>query len=417
MEAKIRMLRLYLVLIFLGVSLAQSESSSAQYFAFDGKRKREVIPFKLVKNLMIIPVFINGNGPYNFVLDTGVGLFLITDPKLIDTLQISNLRSIKITGFGEGTDLSAYVTPSIKVRVGSTVAKSIPAAILKKDIFELSSYAGMPIHGLIGYEFFSSFTVKISYILNVLTIFRADSRYIPRKSTKIPITIEGKKPYLVTEITTSDGRKILVKLIIDTGAGHPISLENYEGRPFEVPPMNVAANLGVGLTGAISGYIGRIPALKIGKFTIENVITSFPDNSDVGSRVVSVSRNGNMGNSILKRFEVVFDYAGQAMYLKPTSFLKEPFEHDMSGMELASAGPEYNRVVVTRVEPFSPAEDIGLAKDDEIISINFKPVVEMSMQEIDNMFRSRDGRSFVIEVVRNKGKVRNRVILTLARRI
>jgi hypothetical protein len=366
---------------------------------------------------MVIPLFINDQGPYNFVLDTGVGLFLITDPKLIDTIQIGNLRSIKITGFGEGTDLSAYVTPSIKVQVGSTVAESIPAAILKKDIFELSSYAGMPIHGLIGYEFFNSFTVKISYILNVITIFRPDKRYVLRKGTKIPITIEGKKPYLVTEITRSDGRKIMVKLIIDTGAGHPISLENYEGRPFEVPPVNIAANLGVGLTGAISGYIGRIPALKLGKYTIENVITSFPDESDVGSRVMSVTRNGNMGNSILKRFEVVFDYARQAMYLKPTSFLKEPFEHDMSGMELASAGPEYNRVVVTRVEPYSPAEDIGLRKDDEIVSINFKPVVEMTMQEIDNMFRSRDGRSFIMEVVRNKGKDRDRVILTLERRI
>ena len=417
MEAKVRKLKLYLVLVILSVLILRSEVSNAQHFAFEGKRKREVIPFKLVKNLMIIPLFINGKGPYNFVLDTGVGLFLISDPKLIDTIQISNLRSIKITGFGEGTDLSAYVTPALKVQVGSAIAQSIPAAILKKDIFELSSYAGMPIHGLIGYEFFSSFTVKISYILNVITIFRPDKRYMLRKGTKIPITIEDKKPYLITEITRSDGRKILVKLIIDTGAGHPISLENYEGRPFEVPQVNIAANLGVGLSGAISGYIGRIPALKLGKYIIENVITSFPNASEVGSRVLSIARNGNMGNSILKRFDVVFDYAGQAMYLKPNSLLKEPFEHDMSGMELASAGPDYNRVVVTRVEPFSPAEDIGLRKDDEILSINFKPVVEMTMQEIDNMFRSRDGRGFILEVVRNGGKERDRVILTLERRI
>ena len=86
---------------------------------------------------MIIPLTINGKGPYNFILDTGVGLFIISDTTLIDTLQIKNLRSIKIVGFGEGQDLSAYVTPSIDVKIGSAVAKNMPAALLKKDIFEL----------------------------------------------------------------------------------------------------------------------------------------------------------------------------------------------------------------------------------------------------------------------------------------
>lgn len=410
-------LRRMKILILLSVILFLSQSASAQYFEFQGKRKREIIPFKLVKNLMIIPMYINGEGPYNFVLDTGVGLLLITDSKLIDTLTITNLRAIRITGFGEGSDLGAYVTPSLNVQIGSVIAKSLPAAILKDDIFQLSAYAGMPIHGLIGYEFFNSFIVKISYAQSMITIYRTDKKLLVRKGTRIPITIEEKKPYLVTEITLSDGRKIPVKLIIDTGAGHPISLENYKGQPFEVPQVNIAANLGVGLTGAITGYIGRIPSIKLGKYTLNNVIASFPDHSHVGAKVLSVSRNGNMGNSILKRFDVTFDYSSKVMYLKPSAMLKEPFEHDMSGMELSSAPPEYNRLIITRVEPYSPAEAVGLKKDDEILSINFKPVREMTIQEIDNMFRSRNDRSFILEVVSNNGKDRERVILTLQRRI
>jgi predicted aspartyl protease len=417
MKLNFRILKCISILIVLSAFIFVSPSASAQYFQFEGKRKKEVIPFRLVKNLMVIPLKINGNGPYNFVLDTGVGLFLITDPKLIDTIKMANLRSIRITGFGEGNELSAFVSPSIKVQVGSAVAQSIPAAILKNDVFELSGYAGMPIHGLIGYEFFSSFIVKISYSMSAVTIYRSEKPYILRKGARIPITIEEKKPYLVTEIKMSNGEKIKAKLIIDTGAGHPVSLESYMGKPFDVPEVNIAANLGVGLTGAITGYIGRIPSIKLGKYTLHNVIASFPDYSSVGSKLMSVSRNGNMGNNILKRFDVVFDYTRLSMYLRPSSYLKEPFEHDMSGMELASAGPDYNRVVITRVEPFSPAEDLGLKKDDEIISINFKPVKEMTMQEIDNLFRSKNDRSFILDVVRDKGKEYDRVILTLERRI
>ena len=391
--------------------------AQAQYFEFQNKRKRQIINFKLVKNLMVIPLTINGVGPYNFVLDTGVGLFLITDPALIDTIKIKNLRSIKITGFGEGNELTAFVTPSLSIQIGSAIARSVPAAILKNDVFELSNFAGMPIHGLIGYEFFSSFIVKISYLNSMITFYRPDKTYTLRKGVRIPIAIEEKKPYVITEIKLSNGEVIPAKFIIDTGAGHPISLENNNGKSFELPQVNIAANLGVGLTGAINGYIGRIPSIKLGKYELQNVIASFPNFKDVGAKIYMVSRNGNLGNSILKRFEVVFDYQNESLYLKPSSYLKEPFEHDMSGMELASAAPDFNRVIITRVEPFSPSERVGLLKDDEILSINFKPVKEMTIQEIDSMFRSKNDRTFVLEIFRPDTKTRDRVILTLERRI
>lgn len=414
---KSQKLLLHASLILFAAFTCSINPAEAQYFKFPNNRKRESIDFKLVKNLMIIPLFINGKGPYNFVLDTGVGLFIITDPKLIDTLQIKSLRTIKVSGFGDGEGLRAFVTHSLNVQVGSAIAESIPTAILKKDVFELSSFAGMPIHGLIGYEFFSSFIVKISFTNSVLTFFRPDQAFILRKGSKIPLSIEEKKPFIITEIRLSNGQKINAKLIIDTGAGHPISLENYNGKPFEIPQVNIAANLGIGLNGAINGYIGRIPSIMLGRYRLQNVISSFPNYNDVGSKVSMVSRNGNMGNNILKRFDVVFDYAGEAMFIKPSSYLKEPFEHDMSGLELTSASPEFNRIIITRVEPLSPAEDLGLKKDDEILSINFKPVKDLTMQDIDNMFRSKNQRSFVLEILRFASKSRDRVIMTLERRI
>lgn len=392
----------------------------AQKFEFAGKRKKEVVTFKMVKNLMIIKLTVNGKGPFNFVLDTGVGLFLISDPKLIDSVSIKNLRSINITGFGDGDPLSAYVTPTIDVGFGSTNAKGLSAAILKKDIFELSNYVGMPIHGLIGYEFFNSFIVKINFALNTLTIYRPETAFIPRKGYRVPLIIEDRKPYLISNIQLHSGEKIAAKLILDTGAGHPISLETNGGVPFEVPKVNIEGNLGIGLTGPISGYISRVKSLSLGKYTLSNVIAAFPDYDDVGSKVYSVSRNGNMGISVLKRFNVILDYNESALYLKPGTLLHEPFEHDMSGMELTSAGEKFERILVSRVEAGSSADEAGLRKDDEIIAINFKPVAEMTSNEVDNLFRSKSGRSFILDVLPFGSKSireRVRVILTLKRRI
>lgn len=389
----------------------------AQKFEFSGNRKRETLGFRMIKNQMVIQLQINGKGPFNFILDTGVGLVLISDPNLIDSVKFQNLRSIYISGFGEGEKLSAFITPSVELRIGNTVAKNIPAAILKKDIFELSNYVGIPIHGLIGYEFFQSFVVRLNFSTSTITVFQPERAYIPRKGSRIPLSIEERKPYITTNIQLKSGKKLPVKLIIDTGAGHPVSLETMDGVPFELPDERIRGNLGIGLTGPIDGYIGRISSLQLGKYKLNNVIAAFPDYEDAASRVFSINRNGNMGLAIIKRFSVVFDYNRAAMYIKPLPTLKEAFEHDMAGMEISSAGDNYKRLIITRVEPLSAADQAGLVKGDEILAINFKPVSEMSISEIDSMFRSRNGRNFVIDFLSNDSKNKERIILTLNKRI
>lgn len=386
-------------------------------FKFSDNRKRENIPFVMVKNLIIIPALINDKGPFNLVLDTGVSLFLITDTTLVNSLNIEILRSIKINGLGEGNEINAYVTPALKLELGHTIATRLPAGILKKDVFDLSAYAGMPIHGIIGYEFFNSFTVRINYRDNFITIFRSDTKYITRKGSKIPLTIEDRKPYLEAEIAIGTGEKETVKLIIDSGAGHPVSLETVNNLPFVVPPVNIKANLGIGLAGPINGHLARIHSLKIGKYRLKNVIAAFPEYNDAALKVINKSRNGNLGNAILKRFTATFDYHRKALYIKPNFKLNEPFEHDMSGMELSSGGESFQRLFISRIEPNSAAESCGLQKGDEILAINFKPVAKMSMNEIDELFHSRNDRIFILDVLPHDQKTADRVLITLQRRI
>lgn len=408
---------LYRIFYTIAIIILLAGNAFAQKFEFSGNRKRETLAFRMIKNQMVIQLHINGKGPFNFILDTGVGLVLISDPKLIDSVSFQNLRSIYITGFGEGEKLSAFIAPSVDLRIGNTIAKNIPAAILKEDIFELSNYVGIPIHGLIGYEFFQSFVVRLNFLTSTITVFQPEKAYIPRKGNRIPLSIEERKPYINTNIQLKSGKKLPVKLIIDTGAGHPVSLETMDGFPFELPEERIRGNLGVGLTGPIDGYIGRITSLQLGKYTLNNVIAAFPDYEDAASRVFSINRNGNMGLEIIKRFNVVFDYNRAAMYIKPLATLKDAFEHDMAGLEIGSAGENYKRLIITRVEPSSSADLTGLMKGDEILAINFKPVSEMSLSEIDTMFRSRNGRNFVIDVLLKDGKSKRRVILTLNKRI
>jgi hypothetical protein len=387
-------------------------SARAQYFDLLPGRKHVTIPFRLIRDLIVIRLNINDKGPFNFVLDTGVGLMLITDPKLVDSINVVNKRTIKIGGLGEGDDLEAYVTEPLNVQMPGLKSYDVGAAILKTDHFGLSNYAGVPIHGLLGYEFFNNLAVKFDFTDSTLTVSRSKDMRFFSKGNKVPLKIESRKPYLQVKITFSNGVKSNDKLIFDLGAGHPLSLENVIEK-HGLPDKFIAANLGVGLTGPINGFVSRVKEVVIGKYKIKNVITSFPVEKTL--EPPAEQRDGNLGMGILKRFTLIVDYPDSALYLKPGISIDEPYEHDMSGLEYYCTGKDLDHVIISRVEPGSPADAVGLEPGDEITAINFKPVAKMTLEEIDGLFKSRPDRSLLLDVYHDK-KYDN-VIITLKRRI
>lgn len=386
----------------------------AQHFDIDGPRKKVILPFKFLRNSVIVPVTINGHGPFNFILDTGVGLMLITDPSLIDSLNITNKRLVTIPGLGEGNNAQAYVTGQLEVSVPGVKGYGISAAILTIDNLNLSGFVGMPVHGILGYEFFNNLIIQVNLADTVLNIYRPkDIGRIKKKGVKIPLLIEEKKPYVTTKVTLPDGSSSLNKLLIDLGAGHALSLDYLIQRK-GMPDKFIAANLGIGLNGPITGFISRAKQLDLGAYKIMNPLTSFPDGNNTNIKP-AIPRDGNIGMEILKRFKITFDYSGNAIYLKKGNKFKEPFEHDMTGIEYYASGPGLQHVIISRVEPGSSGYDVGLERGDEIVSVNLKPVYRMSLEEIDNIFRSKNDRTILLEIY-HSGKT-DHVVLTLNRRI
>lgn len=388
-------------------------NSYAQYFDINKNQKKVIIPFKLVRSMIIVKLMINDKGPFNFVMDTGVGLMIITEPTLVDSLAMVCRRTIKLSGFGNGEDCEAYTTTALNIGIPGLTSYNVQAAILKKDRFGLSNYAGMVIHGLLGYEFFNNLVVKVDFSDSTLTVYRSKDKKHYNKGERIPITIEDRKPYLKTNIWLPDGQVKKAKLIIDLGAGHPLSLEHIAGCS-QLPKQAIAANLGIGFNGPIDGYLSRISKIELGRYKVKNLISSFPI-SDSCAAPYFIKRDGNLGVGILKKFIIVFDYANQVIYVKPSPDFKQPFEHDMSGLEYYADGDGYKRVIISRVEPGSAGDIVGLEKDDEIVSINFKPIYNMSLEDIDAIFKSKDNRSLLLGVSHDK-KIDN-VIITLKRRI
>ncbi|MET3113106.1 hypothetical protein AAKU52_000827 [Pedobacter sp. CG_S7] len=417
MKSILRRIKIFSIRMVFVLSIMQLwpvHYSYGQNFVFDGKRKKESLNFILLKNLIIVPLYINGKGPYNFILDTGVSPLIITDHSIIDSVSLKGLRTTKLVGLGEGNDLEAYLTDIIFVRLGHATINNMPTAILKEDIFNLSNYVGIRIYGLIGYYFFNSFTVQIKYPAKKI-VFTIPEVRLKKKGEKIPIEIINNKPFIQLFISETGIEKTAVKMVVDLGASHAISLESFKGGPFPLPEKTIPANLGVGFAGLISGNIGRLNRVEIGSFSFKQVLSSFPEFSQAGAKTGVTVRNGNLGSDLLKHFDLTIDYTNRSIFLKPNSFSRMTFEHDMSGMEVYIQDVDKKHYLVGRIEQDSPAEKVGILPNDQLVSINFKPINEYTLDEIDLILKAGDGKRVIIQLIRDDKLIYK--ILILKRRI
>ena len=372
----------------------------SQKLDFEKGHTKSTLPFKFIHNLVIVQLSINDSDPLNFILDSGVGPLIITDPALVDTLHTENSFLYRIRGRGIGPELEAFVINNIKVSAGKHASGNLTAILLKDDPFQLSFFLGLPIHGIIGSDFFSSFKVNINYTKKKVTFYALD-RSVKKRGDRVPIQIIAGKPYLKIEIAMENGNKDSLLLLIDTGAGHAVSLDlTDENKKFQ-PEKTIPANLGIGLSGPISGVIGRLNKIGLGNFSFNNIITAFPHYEDSELRTIMTMQSGSIGGELLKRFTLLLDYSRGELYLKKNRSYKAPFEYDMSGIEIYILNDNgKNRFFINRIEKGSPAELVGLKVDDEILFINLKDVRQYSLNDIYGIFQNETKNDLIIQVLR-----------------
>ena len=378
---------------------------SDEKFGYQLIRKRRItrIPFEFQANLVIVPVKVNDSDTLRFILDTGVSSILLTDPAVAKKLGMKFIRNVKIAGAGEGEEIEAGIVIDNTIRIGDVIGYRQNLVVLKDDHLKLSEFVGTPVHGIIGYEIFNRFTVTMDFSTNEIILENPEHyKYKPSKGERFPITIEDNKPYLSVLELMNDNHSTPLKVILDTGAGHALSLESSD---IPLPDKVLKAQLGRGLNGIINGSLGRISMLKVGKFEMKNLVASFPDSNSFRQKHTTLTeRQGSIGCEFLRRFKVTFNYRDQYIVLKPINRrMKEPFEHNMSGIELMARGEDYHEFMIDKVIANSPADDAGLQEGDRVMFINNKSSKDISISEIYKLFQKGEGKPLNLVVKRGNG--------------
>ncbi|WP_177204534.1 aspartyl protease family protein [Hymenobacter arizonensis] len=391
---------------------AQTPDATAPFTFLKAGRNKARVPVKLHRNLLVISATLNGLGPFNFLLDTGVGTSIITKSALGDSLGLRKGQLFRVVGAGGAqTGLLAYQTDSVRVQIAGVVAPHMTWLVLSEDVLNLSGYIGVPIHGILGSELFRSFVVTLQSEDGNMLLENPATYRTPRggRWSSVPLMLQNNKAYITATVQITDSLTLPLKLVLDTGASHALSLELDSDPRLVAPAKRLSADLGRGLTGLVQGYLGRVANMKLGRYALRSVLTSYPNAADVHRRV-DVPRNGNVGYELLKRFSMVVDYPHQRLLLRPNPKFRDPFEHDMCGIELLATGPDFRRYLVLRVMPGSPAAAAGLQVDDELLSINFLPASSFSLTQLDRMLHSEDGRTLLMILRRADGNLHSAAV-------
>lgn len=383
---------------------------------FTDKSKKIKIPFKLVHNLIVIPVRINDSRPLNFILDSGVNSTLITQLHYTDSLSLNNSRKITVQGLGEGYNLEALVSDGNSMYMHNIKGENQEVYVLLEDIFNLSTRMGMPVHGIIGYDIFKNFIVKINYSTQVITLYRPDTKLrISKKAEVHELHIEDCKAYVFAHLKQYNGESLKVKLVVDTGASHSLSLYLPTNEKLKLPPKVMEAYLGRGLSGDINGKIGRLNGMSLGRYEFADLPASYPNEEAIRVALNIANRNGNLGSDILKRFTVIFDYPHNRLVLLPNRKFKQPFSYNISGFEVSTPMPGLNVYVVSNVSKNSAAQEVGIKPGDQLMSINGQDCHEMDLNTILNLLEGKPGRQLRLTFKRNYAPYN--VVLTLQSRI
>jgi len=379
-------------LVLLALVLLFNRSSSAQFNYFDlpyGKN-RASLSFENFDNIVIIETTLNDSIPLRLILDSGVEGIIITDMDVVGVLADRCIRNFRITAPGTIEVLEACITSPVKVKVKGLMPALSNLILMSQDYFSLENYIGTRVHGLIGMDKFRNMVVTTNYDRNLITFQRPEVYQLPARAEVIPLSINRGKPYMSARIELDNGKILDLWLMIDSGANHPLLLENEALGDYK-PAKYIEAIIGKGLAGNMKGQFARAGWLMLGNFRLDNLITSFTDEYIPGSTDKTPYRHGTLGAGALSRFRVTFDYSRERMILAKGGKFRQPFEYNMSGITFRTIESVFNVFEISDIISGSPADEAGLNEGDILLAIDNKSTFTMNLGEINRLLSANEG--------------------------
>jgi hypothetical protein len=333
-----------------------------------------------------------GNFPdtLNFILDTGSGGISL-DSTTVEYFQITPTPSdMTILGIAGIRKVSFIYNQKLQLP-GLTVDR-LNFHINNYDI--LTQVYGEKIDGIIGYSVLSRYIFNINYDSLKISIFTNGRMKYPRGGwlyEPILRTLPVQNARIRDAVATNS------RFLFDIGAGLCMMLNKdfIEDSSFLGKKRVLYAKEAEGVGGKVDMHLTVIKELRMGPYRFRNIpVFVFNDTFNLTSYPYL---SGIIGNDILRRFNLILNYAKREFYFMPNSHYQESFDYAYSGIELYDID---GLIILGDVATGSPAAAAGLKEGDELIGINnligqhiqqFKTALQNAGEKIKMIIR-RDGQ-------------------------
>ncbi|MEY2562963.1 MAG: hypothetical protein QOH88_1156 [Verrucomicrobiota bacterium] len=261
--------------------------------------------------LILLPVKINGAGPFDFILDTGAGTSLVSS-------ELGQTLGIKVVGSKEGQSAGGAVSISLarldSLEVGTAKLNDVDVGMV--DLSHIGKTVGAQIDGDLGYNFLKHFRITLDYRKNEIRFDdpkRFESIGPSKAVTEIPMRLASPAKPLILVDVYANGRGPF-QFAVDTGASTTAIA------PELAKQLGVASSpIGAATTGGAHVDVagGILQSFQVGGAKIENSNVVVADFFGMLSKAIGARLDGIVGYNFLRNYKVALDYPNETLTLLP----------------------------------------------------------------------------------------------------
>ena len=352
------------------------------------------IKFELINYLPLVQARVNNSNPLWFIFDTGATNTVI-DTKRAAALGLK--AKGKIVSTGSAGKAEAQRVRNVAIEFPGFEISGLTIYTLPIDFF--SAHFGIPVSGIIGNDIIGRVVAEIDYEKKELSFYDAANYQLEGGGQTFPVTLQDHLPMIQASFKLAN-REFPGTFEIDTGSTGAVEINTPFVRRHNLLTLakqSKKERIG-GVGGTAEAMTTRLDNVTLGKFRLPNSIgkMSLATQGDNSSR----RYDGLLGGQICRRFTLVVDLSRRRIIFRPNSSLDDPFEADMSGLELVADGDDLATYVIDDLEPGTPAAEAGIKGGETLLAIDGRPASDFSLEEIRRMFMY-DGREYDLTLKRD----------------
>jgi predicted aspartyl protease len=258
--------------------------------------------------LILLPVQVNGSGPFEFILDTGAGTSLLSS-------DLAKQLKVKIVGSKEGQSAGGKVAVSLakteSLAVGETELHDVDVGIV--DLSHIGKTIGANVDGDLGYNFLKHFRLTIDYCNCEVRLDdpKRVENFGRSAKTEVPMRLASPAKPLILVDVHANGRGPF-QFAIDTGTSTTaITPELAKKFGIKSSPVGPATTGGAHVD--VAG--GKLQSFQIGGAKIDNMAVVVADFFVMLSDAIGAKLDGIVGYNFLRNYKVVIDYPGETFSL------------------------------------------------------------------------------------------------------